>query len=137
MKVRVDFVTNSSTTSFVIITTGDFKKGDLFELMGVSEQSPLLPLFDALYYSLQKSMYPAEEYFSRYYGDTTGDWLELLRSKFAEEVVERIVGAQQAGCEVFMGMLCSDENLIESFFCVESFEVENDKVYFNALECAW
>jgi hypothetical protein len=136
MKVRTDFVTNSSTTSFVIITTGDFKKNDLFELMGVSEQSPLLPLFDALYYSLQESMYPAEEYFDQY-KKATGNWLELLQNEFAGEVVERIVKAQRTGHQVFIGKLSSDSNLIESFFCVDSFEVENENTYLNALECVW
>jgi len=136
MKVRTDFVTNSSTTSFVLITTGDFKKDDLFELMGVSEQSPLLPLFDALYYSLQESMYPVEEYFN-HYRDATGNWLELLQSEFADEVVERILKAQRTEHKVFIGKLSSDDNLIESFFCVDSFEVEDERTYLNALECAW
>jgi len=136
MKVRVDFVTNSSTTSFVIITTGDFKRDEFFELMGVSEQSPWLPLFDALYYSLQEKMYPVEEYVNRY-GTATGNWFESLQNKFADEVFERIVEAQRTGRKVFVGKLSSDSNLIESFFCVDSFEVENGKIYFNALECVW
>ena len=136
MKVRADFVTNSSSTSFVIITTGELKKDDLLELMGISEQSPLLPLFDELYYSLQESMSSPEEYFS-HHRNATANWQALLENEFTDEVVERMVKARRTGHEVFIGKLSSENNLIESFFCVDSFELENETVYFNALECAW
>lgn len=136
MKIRTDFVTNSSSTSFVIITGGAFEETDFLELMGVAENSPFSPIFEALYYQIKSNMRPVEEYGSQY-KKAVGDWMDLLKDKFADEVVERIIKGKENGYKVFVGDLSSDNNEIESFFCTDSFEVENGKIYLNALECIW
>ncbi|MFA4836372.1 MAG: hypothetical protein WC749_09935 [Dehalococcoidia bacterium] len=137
MKIRTDFVTNSSSTSFVIIATCEFTEDRFLELVGVSAQSPLKPLFAVLYHSLKQNMCPAKDYARDYYHDVTQDWITALRSQFAEEVINRITKAEREGHKVYLGKLSSEENCIESFFCVDSFEIENENIYLNALDCAW
>lgn len=138
MKIRTDFVTNSSSTSFVIISTGDFSRNEFLELMGIDEASPLEPLFTALYYSFEESMYPPDEFFSRYKKETAHeDWFELVEGKFSPEIVARIAEARNTDKQIYIGNLSSDENPIESFFCTDSFEAENEKIYLNALDNIW
>lgn len=81
-------------------------------------------------------MYPAPEYFSRY-EKSQKEWFSLLKEKFSPEIVSRILKAQEDNKEIFIGELSSESDFIESFFCTDSFEVENDKIYLNALDCAW
>jgi hypothetical protein len=136
MKIRTDFVTNSSSTSFVIITSDEFEESSFLELMGVAENSPLRPLFEVLYNHLRESMYPVSEYVDQYHR-TPEDWLKSLCGEFAHEIVERMIEAEESGKGVYVGKLSSDTDLIEGFFCMDSFEVENERIYFNALDCAW
>jgi hypothetical protein len=137
MKIRTDFVTNSSSTSFVIIAADDPDEEEFLELMGVAGDSPLIPLFSELYYHLLDGMEPPEEYFGDY-RETIDNWSERLRSEFPDEVVERIAEAREANYKVYIGRLSTEGyGYIEAFFCTDSFEVESEGIYFNALNCAW
>lgn len=51
MKIRAGFVSNSSSTSFLIIAKEDFTPEALRRLMGVDESSPLADMFDELFSS--------------------------------------------------------------------------------------
>jgi hypothetical protein len=81
-------------------------------------------------------MVPGSEYHSwRYAG--IEDLETLVKEKFSEEVAQKVVEAREKGKEVYIGDLSSEVDEIETFFCRDSFELENDKIYFNALECSW
>ena len=127
MKVRADFVTNSSTTSFIIISDTELRRPDFLALVGVSPESPLAPVFDALLDRLLASRDPRDEHRET----------EYFARTFSEEVASRVAEARQTGREIYAGELSSDNEPIETLFCCDSFEVESDTIYFNSLRCMW
>jgi hypothetical protein len=127
VKVRADFVTNSSTTSFVIISDTELARSDFLALVGVSTESPLAPVFDALLDRLLASSDPRREH-----GEP-----EYFASTFSDEVANRVAEARQMGREIYVGELSSDNEPIETLFCCDSFELESEAIYLNALRCVW
>lgn len=128
MKIRADFVTNSSSTSFVIITNQELTVERFLLLMGIETDSPFAEIFEWLYESLQV------------HSNSSGDdqvYSRAIEDSFFPHVRLRIEEARQRGELVIIGKLSSDENTVESFFCTDSFEVEADGFFFSALENYW
>lgn len=136
MKIRADYVTNSSSTSYIIICDGTLTKADLTNIMGIQKSSPLYPLVDSLYISIMQSIEPAESAWKAdpKYGDS---WEVFLRGRFSEKVLKKAWEGQQHGKNIWVGSLSSEETDAQSLFCCDSFEWEDDKMYINALNCVW
>ena len=137
MKIRFDFVTNSSSTSYVVICKGSPDKNVFLSAMGAKKNSPLTPFFEELYGIMCRKMTNAKEEVKGGYWGPAKDIVTLVRENLSEAASRRAKRAINEGEDVWIGKLSSDESVVESFFCCESFELDHPNLYVNALRCAW
>ena len=137
MKIRFDFVTNSSSTSFVVICKGPLEKAVFLAAMGATKNSPLKPFLEELYGVLRMKVTNAQDAISGGYWGREKDIVTLVRKELSDITAKRAEEAIRKGKDVWIGKLDSDGGTVEAFFCCESFEIDHPRLYINALRCAW
>ena len=134
MRVRAGFVSNSSSTSFLILTRDELEEGAFLELMGVAPDSPIADLFRELFSDVVGSSRCVD--LARVDARTSPEeWFDTDR--LSPTMITRLRDAAGKGLKAYFGSLSSEDTPVQSFFCTDAFEVENEQIYFNYLECAW
>lgn len=133
MKIRFDFVSNSSSTSFVYISDDELSEESFLEAAGVDGDGPVGDLFRQMYSEISNAI--------RHYGEevTTKEAADRLAGthEFTPEVVEKMKDAIEHGKNVIISKLNSDGPLAESLLCITMFEIESDRFYINAYNNYW
>lgn len=133
MKIKLDFVTNSSSTSFVYISDEELSEDVFLEAAGVDGDGPVGDLFRQMYTEIITAI--------RDYGQqvATKEAAERFVGgyEFTPDVVERMKDAIDHGKTVVTSKLSSDGSLAESLLCVSMFEIESESFYLNAFNNVW
>ncbi|MGR7776606.1 hypothetical protein [Klebsiella aerogenes] len=133
MKVKLDFVSNSSSTSFVYISDEELSEDSFLKAAGVDKNGPVGELFCKLHYEL----YMAIEHYGKQI--KTKDAANELAGthEFTPEVIEKMKEAIDQGKRVVTSELSSDGSFAESLLCMAMFEIESDQFYINAFNNCW
>ena len=134
MKIKTDFVTNSSSTSFVVMTKGELTLHAFLKAVGVSQDSMFIGLFVKLF-NLFKNDLKNIEYVALQYGCYGVE--EYIEKYFSKDTQARIHKAKENGLDIYVGELHSDNDEIESLFCCDAFVIEGDKLIIDATENGW
>jgi hypothetical protein len=133
MKIKLDFVSNSSSTSFVYISDEELSEEVFLEAAGVDGDGPVGGLFRQMHSEISTAI--------RHYGKqvTTKEAAVSLAGthEFTPEVVEKMKDAIEKGKNVVTSKLSSDGPLAESLLCMAMFEIESDRFYINAYNNYW
>ena len=137
MKIRKGFVTNSSSTSFIISLKETYSKDNFMTAIGTDGDSPMNKIFEDLFYAIEEDKKDIIDAARNY--DKEVEVREfLIKQGFSKDTITVVENLLSEGRKVYYGRLSSDvETPSEEFFCCESFILCDDNIYFNGNIGGW
>lgn len=126
MKIRRGFVTNSSSTSFLILSKKEITAEYLLTELGFRRSSPIYEEGCALVSDMMHHL--------RIIGENEVD--EIVEY-FGEEMLGIFRQKRNKGWFAYIGDTASDEQVLSSFFTMDSTIVRNSHMVIDARRCLW
>ena len=132
MKIRVGYVTNSSSTNFLILSKKELTPEYLFKKLGFKKGSVIEEYAMELCENIVEGTYRG----LRYYEFDEMNF-QSVKEAFGEDWAEKYKKFNDKGYYSYMGYTSSDQGALTSFFTSDTFEIEKDGLYINGRSCIW
>jgi hypothetical protein len=124
------FITNSSSTNFLIISKEELTEAYLFEKLGFVQGGALeeqgRQLCNSILYAVNGGL--------RYSSYDTPTY-ETIKDVFGEK--SAMIYKKKPKYHAYWGYTDSDDSTITRFFTTDSFEIEDRDFYLNGRSCVW
>jgi len=132
MKIRIGYVTNSSSTNFLILSKKELTAEYLYKKLGFKKNSPIKSEAMELCQNILYGTHGGLRYF-----DIEELNYDSIKEAFGEKTAERFVQYQRKGYKAYIGYTSSGDSTLTDFFTTDSFEVEESDFYVFARDCMW
>ena len=133
MYIRNGFVTNSSSTSYVIISDNEIDTEGLIKKLGIEKDSPLYNVFYDVCNRIVENGH--EGIYHHSFEESINK--ELLEDNFSKETAEKVIKALAEGKFVYIGTMSNEYDEIESCLAMDCFIIDEDDFLFDATSCVY
>lgn len=132
MIIRDGFVTNSSSTNFMIISKEELSKDYLIDKLGFKDKSSIS---DAAF-SLATDIVQSTKKGVRWFEVEQIDYDTILKI-FGKESADKFDKMSKKGYHTYIGHTNSSDDFITSFMTMDSFVIDEKDFYMDGKNCGW